>query len=130
MEYFVNKIIFRSVVLAALASSGVFALSTVMAQPTQAPVIVIAQIDVQPEHVAELRSTMIALAAAARTESGCLDYKLNEDRSRPGRFFTYETWKSDEALKAHFLTPAMKTAGAKFKGALINAPIISRLSPL
>ena len=118
-----------SIVLAASAAAFL-TLSAAMAQDAGAPVIVIAQIDVQPDHVAELRSTMISLAAAARTESGCLDYKLNEDLAHPGRFFTYETWKSDDALNAHFVSPAMRAAGAKFKGMLQGAPIISRLRPL
>jgi quinol monooxygenase YgiN len=46
-----------------------------------------------------------AVAAASRTEAGCISYRLYEDTEVENEFVFVEEWDSDEALKLHFTTP-------------------------
>ena len=117
------------VISAALMCLGTGA---VLAQPASPPLplTVIAEIDAKPEYAAQIRARMVPLAAAARSEAGCLSYVLYEDRRTPGHFFTYETWQDDAALDAHLSSPAMKAGAIKLGPLLERPPIITRLGPL
>lgn len=56
------------------------------------------------------------LAAASRSEAGCIDYRLYEDTENENEFVFVEEWVSNEALQEHFRTPHiaefMRTAPA------------------
>lgn len=45
------------------------------------------------------------VAAASRTEAGCLDYVVCTDPEHPGRLVVFERWASEDDLAAHFRTP-------------------------
>ena len=42
-----------------------------------------------------------------RREAGCISYTFSADLETPGRFSIFEEWESDEALRAHFVSPHM-----------------------
>ena len=45
-----------------------------------------------------------AVAAASRTEAGCISYRLCEDTELVNEFVFIEEWADDEALQRHFAT--------------------------
>jgi quinol monooxygenase YgiN len=57
---------------------------------------------------AENREALIrigqAVAAASRTESGCISYRMYEDTEISNEFVFVEEWESSEALQRHFAT--------------------------
>lgn len=61
----------------------------------------------------ELRALFAPFAEASAREPGCLEYTLMEDEARPGRFLTHERWESEDAMKAHLATDAIRALGAK-----------------
>jgi quinol monooxygenase YgiN len=85
---------------------------------------VVAVLTAKAEAIDTVRAGMTKLTQAARTEEGCLSYDLHVDASNPARFVTVEKWASQEALDAHFGSPAMAEAGASFT-ALDGAPLIA-----
>jgi quinol monooxygenase YgiN len=46
-----------------------------------------------------------AIAAASRTEAGCISYRMYEDIERENEFVIVEEWETNEALQQHFATP-------------------------
>ena len=63
----------------------------------------------------QLRSTLEPAIAKFRAEPGCEGYVLLEDRKKPGRFMTYETWTDEAALAEHMTSPTMKSLGPAMK---------------
>jgi quinol monooxygenase YgiN len=57
------------------------------------------------------RKLVAEFVAGARKQPGCKHTSLLEDRSKAGRFLTFETWADQAAIEAHMTTPAMKAAG-------------------
>jgi quinol monooxygenase YgiN len=49
-----------------------------------------------------------AVAAASRSEAGCISYRLYEDTEIDHEFVFVEEWASDEALQRHFATPHVR----------------------
>jgi len=45
-----------------------------------------------------------AVAAASRTETGCISYRLYEDTELENEFVFVEEWESKQALERHFAT--------------------------
>lgn len=90
---------------------------------------VVAVLTAKPEAADAIRDGMAKLTAAARTEDGCISYDLFVDSGNPARFVTVEKWASQEALDAHFASPAMAEAGASFTG-LDGAPVIVVTTPV
>jgi quinol monooxygenase YgiN len=72
---------------------------------------------------AERRETLIGigqkLAAASRTEAGCISYRLCEDSETANEFLFVEEWENDEALQQHFRTAHI----AEFMGAVPSAVV-------
>jgi quinol monooxygenase YgiN len=59
-------------------------------------------------HQAELEETVRAgsvIAAASRTEPGCIEYRYAIDIEDPLVLQLFEHWESAAALQAHFATP-------------------------
>jgi quinol monooxygenase YgiN len=61
---------------------------------------------------AEKRDALIevgqAVAAASRSEPGCISYRLYEDTEAENEFVFVEEWESDEALQRHFGTAHLR----------------------
>lgn len=79
---------------------------------------VIATIVAKEAKASELRKLLEPAVAKFRAEPGCEGYILLEDKKRPGRFVTYETWADEAALKEHMQSPTMKEIGPKLKDLL------------
>lgn len=54
-----------------------------------------------PTHGPALESALRQLVPASRSEAGCLQYELHQDRDTPERFYMLEIWRSDDALEQH-----------------------------
>lgn len=65
---------------------------------------IIANLYVNPEHLAETKNQLIQLLAPTRAESGCLAYQLEQDNQDPYHFIFYERWQSDTHWQAHLQT--------------------------
>ncbi|MBL0576219.1 putative quinol monooxygenase [Aeromonas caviae] len=71
----------------------------------QSPLIVIAQLDAQPEFAAQFRAALEPLIAATLQEPGCLRYQLHQSLESPHGWMLYEEWESETALLAHQQQP-------------------------
>ncbi len=65
---------------------------------------VIAQMHAAGGKIEELRSALVALVDPSQGEVGCAIYHILEDKTDQGKFFTYEEWESEDALKQHLET--------------------------
>jgi quinol monooxygenase YgiN len=84
---------------------------------------VVAVLTAKEEAVDTIQAGLSKLTAAARTEDGCVSYDLCQDTANPTRFVTVETWASQEALDAHFVSPGMAEAMTSLTE-LAEAPLI------
>ena len=64
----------------------------------------IAIIDALPGHDSELRSSVIELTNAVRSEPGCLTFVAYEAVDAPGRFYLYEIYRSTQSFRDHLDT--------------------------
>jgi quinol monooxygenase YgiN len=67
-------------------------------------IVVIGRVRTEPDKRAELVRIGQTLAAASRTEPGCISYRLYEDTEIENEFVFLEEWESDEALQQHLAT--------------------------
>ena len=65
-----------------------------------------------------LRTLLLPAIAKFRGEAGCEGYTLLEDRKKPGRFMTFETWTDEAALAAHMTSPTVQALGPAMKALL------------
>jgi quinol monooxygenase YgiN len=84
---------------------------------------VVAVLTAKADAIETIQAGLSKLTAAARTEDGCISYDLHVDASNPARFVTVERWASQEALDAHFVSPAMAEAMTSLTE-LDGAPLI------
>jgi len=68
----------------------------------------------------QLKTLLQGMIAPTRAELGCERYELYESDSK-GRFYLYETWKSQAALDQHIATPHFKHL-AQAVGELLSEP--------
>ena len=75
---------------------------------------------------AEKREALVrvgqAVAAASRTESGCISYRLYEDTDIKNEFVFVEEWESSEALQRHFATPHVREFMQEIPATLVAPP--------
>lgn len=76
----------------------------------QPMVHLIATLKAKPGRSDELRSLLTALIEPTRAEPGCLMYELWHSKDDENVFKFVEKWSSQEALRAHFDTPHIKSA--------------------
>jgi quinol monooxygenase YgiN len=67
-------------------------------------VTIIATQHAKPERLEDLKLQIRRLVDAARTEDGCLDYRVLVSDEQPYQFHFVERWTSRQALDAHFHT--------------------------
>jgi len=58
--------------------------------------------------VEQLREELLAVLEPTRSEPGCLDIHLYEEKNASGAFFIHSCWKDEAALDAHPQFPHMK----------------------
>ena len=59
----------------------------------------------KPGHEDEVANLFRKLEAESRREPGCLMYIVHQHKDQPGRFFIYEQYRDDAALRAHRDSP-------------------------
>lgn len=74
----------------------------------------IAMFTARPGKAGALRELLEGLIEPTRAEPGCLDYRLLADREDERCFVFVEAWRDGAALDAHFETPHLQNALAKF----------------
>ncbi len=67
-------------------------------------IVVVGRVSTDAARRSELVRIGQAVAAASRTETGCISYRLYEDSEAVNEFVFVEEWESEEALKRHFAT--------------------------
>jgi quinol monooxygenase YgiN len=82
------------------------------------PLRVVATIPTKPEAGEAVRAGLAELVAATRAEEGCLEYDAFESTATPGVFVTVESWRSQEDLDAHMVTPHIAKAFEVLGGVL------------
>ena len=75
---------------------------------------IIARLKARPGKGKELCSVLEALVAPTLKEPGCISYQMWANREDPGEFTFVEEWTNDAALDAHFATPHIQGALARF----------------
>jgi quinol monooxygenase YgiN len=75
---------------------------------------VIARLKAKPEKAAELHELLFGLLAPTRKENGCIVYRMLVNEGDPADFTFVEEWTGAPALEAHFETPHLKNALARF----------------
>src|SRR5450755_21968 len=68
-------------------------------------IVVVGRIRTDAERRDQLVRIGQAVAAASRTEAGCISYRVYEDVEIENDFVFVEEWGSAEALQRHFATP-------------------------
>jgi quinol monooxygenase YgiN len=67
-------------------------------------IVVVGRVSSDAEKRDELIRVGQAVAAASRSEDGCISYRVYEDTEVANEFVFVEEWESDDALKRHFAT--------------------------
>lgn len=83
-------------------------------------IVAVGRVQTDPDKRAELVRIGQAVAAASRSEPGCISYRIYEDTEREHEFVFVEEWEDEEALQRHFATSHV----AEFMGA-ISATIVA-----
>ena len=65
-------------------------------------------IPAKPGKTDELGEALKALLEPTRAETGCISYDAHRSNDDPYLYLMYETWESEDALRAHFETPHLK----------------------
>lgn len=65
-------------------------------------IVVVGRVQTDVEKRDALMRVGQAVAAASRSEPGCLNYRLYEDTERPNEFVFVEEWESEDPLQLHF----------------------------
>ncbi|HET6500171.1 MAG TPA: putative quinol monooxygenase [Amycolatopsis sp.] len=93
-------------------------------------IVVVATIEAAEGNEDKVEQALREAIPVVHTEPGCLRYALHRDPQSPATFVMIENWESDEALAAHFQTPAFLKLGAALNGLLAKPLLIQRLSSL
>jgi quinol monooxygenase YgiN len=62
------------------------------------------------------------IAAASRTEAGCISYRMYEDIERENEFVFVEEWETNEALQQHFSTEHVAEFMRAIRATIIGPP--------
>jgi quinol monooxygenase YgiN len=70
-------------------------------------IVVNAVVKTTQQDIDALRSAIVIMETASRTEAGCVDYTFSAELSDPDTLRITEKWDNVESLKAHMETPHM-----------------------
>lgn len=85
------------------------------------PFQLVAKITPKPEHMHDVRQSLLDILDPTRAEAGCLKFTLLEGVSGDC-FYLDEEWASDEALAAHYAADYITPIFAKYE-AWLAAPV-------
>jgi quinol monooxygenase YgiN len=85
-------------------------------------IVVVGRVSTDAQKRADLIRVGQKVAAASRTEQGCIDYRLCADTENENDFIFVEEWADEAALKAHFATPHIAEFMQSITPTLVAAP--------
>lgn len=88
--------------------------------------IVVGTITMDPAQRSQLESAFDKMREATLREAGCLEYQAYLDRNDPGTILIFEKWQSEDALRAHFVTPHMAAFGASLGKTGVKASTVRK----
>lgn len=83
---------------------------------------VIATLRARPGKEAELKDYLTTLVGYTRTETGCVNYDLNQQQDDPALFVMVEYWTGRSALDQHLSMPYMQEFAASVPDLLAGPP--------
>lgn len=89
----------------------------------------IAKITPKPEHMQDVRQSLLNILAPTRAEAGCLKFNLLEGREGDC-FYLDEEWSDDAALAAHYAEPYITPIFAKYENWLAAPVEIHKMTAL
>ncbi|MFS4582629.1 putative quinol monooxygenase [Phaeobacter sp. C3_T13_0] len=89
----------------------------------------IAKITPKPEHMQDVRESLMGILAPTRAEAGCLKFNLLEGREGDC-FYLDEEWSNDAALAAHYEKDYIKPIFAKYQNWLASPVEIHKMAAL
>ena len=89
-------------------------------------VVIAGSVAVRSERREEAIRVARTMAAATRTEPGCVAYRFSSDLDDPNTLLIFEEWESEDALARHFQTPHLAAFREARPGLLGGAPGLKR----
>ncbi len=75
-----------------------------------ATLYVVARLEARPDKIEQLKTVLVELVSATRTEKGCLRYELLHNQASLTDFTFVEEWASEADLEAHLKSEHIQTA--------------------
>jgi quinol monooxygenase YgiN len=85
-------------------------------------IVVVGRVSTDATRRSELVRIGQAVAAASRTETGCISYRVYEDTEAANELVFVEEWDSDESLQRHFATPHVRDFLQAIPATLVAPP--------
>jgi quinol monooxygenase YgiN len=85
-------------------------------------VVVMTTVHAKPEVRAQVIQALQAVAAAARAEVGCIEYRVFGSADDADTTVNYERWSSNEAREKFLNGPAVAAFAATVNGAFSESP--------
>ena len=76
----------------------------------------------KPETEQDVQRALREVAKAARTQPGCVDYRVFRSAAEPSTTVTFERWSSKEQREAFLAGPDVKAFIAAITGAFLETP--------
>ncbi|WP_224983229.1 putative quinol monooxygenase [Geomonas agri] len=64
-------------------------------------VTIVAKLTAKDGCIEGVKAEVIKMLAPTRQESGCIEYRLHQDKANPAVFVFYENWKDHAAFEEH-----------------------------
>ncbi|MEW2913187.1 putative quinol monooxygenase [Leisingera sp. JC11] len=93
------------------------------------PFKLVAKITPKPEHMQDVRQSLLDVLEPTRAEAGCLKFRLLEGRDGTC-FYLDEEWASDDALAAHYAADYITPIFAKYEDWLAKPVEIHKMTAL
>lgn len=85
-----------------------------------AQLTIIASIKANENKIELVKTELLKLIEATRSEQGCISYDLHQDNNDPSHFVLYENWESPELWQAHTNAPQLAEYLAAVEGAIME----------
>ena len=91
-------------------------------------VIILAELTLQPQYLAEVKALAAATAQFNRTEPGCEAFFVTTKRDDPNTLVLFEVFASAAAHEAHLATDYARHFFATVLAMLAKAPVLTNLN--
>ncbi|MGJ8590164.1 MAG: putative quinol monooxygenase [Yoonia sp.] len=89
--------------------------------------VIVANIVANEEQIDVVKTELVKLIEATRSEAGCVTYDLHQDNDNPAHFMFYEIWDSRELWQAHMAATHLAAYQAATDGA-VNSFTINEMT--